>query len=302
MNLIIEIISTALSTSVPIILAAFGGLFTWHANVFNISMEGMMLVSAFTTVVGSYFFESWQMGMLFGLIGSIVISLIFAFFVLKMKTGEFITGIAINTFAAGATTYFMRQLFNVKGSLISPRIQSMPSLQLDWLESIPFFGPIINGHPFVLYLTFIVIGPIISMLIFKTPFGLRLRACGQDSKVIDSVGVKSGRLKMLAIVICGALCGIAGSYLSIGIMRMYTENMSNGRGWISLAIIIVSGGRPLVVMLLGLVFGIMNGLGLALQQFNVPNQLTDMLPYIAVLFALFFNSQRTIRFSKKRSA
>ncbi len=302
MNLIIEIISTALSTSVPIILAAFGGLFTWHANVFNISMEGMMLVSAFTTVVGSYFFESWQMGMLFGLIGSIAISLIFAFFVLKMKTGEFITGIAINTFAAGATTYFMRQLFNVKGSLISPRIQSMPSLQLDWLESIPFLGPIINGHPFVLYLTFIVIGPVISMLIFKTPFGLRLRACGQDSKVIDSVGVKSGRLKMLAIVICGALCGIAGSYLSIGIMRMYTENMSNGRGWISLAIIIVSGGRPLVVMLLGLVFGIMNGLGLALQQFNVPNQLTDMLPYIAVLFALFFNSQRAIRFSKKRSA
>lgn len=292
MNLLIEILKSALPTSIPILLAALGGLFTWHANVFNISMEGMLLASAFMSVVGSYYFESWAMGLLFGVSGSILISLLFAFFVLKIKTGEFITGIAINSFVSGATTYFLRQMFNVKGSLIDSRIVALPKWNIPIIKDIPFIGEIISGHAFPLYLTFLVIVPLVHIIIYKTPFGLRLRACGQDFKVVDSVGIKANNLKLTSIIICGILCGIGGNYLSLGIMRMFTEGMSNGRGWISLAIIILSSGNPIKVLVVCLIFGITSGTGLALQQINVPNQFTDMLPYLAVIIALYLNSEK----------
>ena len=292
MSLIIEILKSALPASVPILLAALGGLFTWHANVFNISMEGMLLTSAFTSVVGSYIFESWAMGLLFGVVGSVVISLLFSLFVLKMKTGEFITGIAINSFVTGATTYFLRQMFNVKGSLIDPRVAALPKWDIPIIRDIPVIGDVINGHAFPLYITFILIVPLVYIAIYKTPFGLRLRACGQDSKVIDSVGIKADKLKFTSIIICGVLCGIGGNFLSLGIMRMFTENMSNGRGWISLAIIILSGGNPVKVFIVCLIFGITSGAGLTLQQINIPNQFTDMLPYLAVLIALYLNSRQ----------
>lgn len=292
MNLVIEILKSALPASIPILLAALGGLFTWHADVFNISMEGMLLTSAFTSVVGSYLFGSWEMGLLFGILGSMLISLMFAFFVLKMQTGEFITGIAINTFVLGATTYFLRQLFHVKGSLIDPRIVALPKWSIPVVKDIPVIGPMINGHAFPLYVTFFVIVPIVYIVIYKTRFGLRLRASGYDAKVIDSVGIKAQGLKFVSIMICGFLCGIGGNFLSLGIMRMFTENMSNGRGWISLAIIILSKGNPLKVLVTCLIFGVTEGVGLTLQQFKIPNQITDMLPYVAVLIALFINSRQ----------
>ncbi len=298
MNLLIEILKSALPASIPILLAALGGLFTWHANVFNISMEGMLLISAFTSAVGSYLFGSWQMGLLFGIVGSVLLSLLFAFFVLKMNTGEFITGIAINSFVAGGTTYFLRQLFHVKGSLIDPRIVALPKWDIPVLRDIPVLGDILNNHAFPLYLTFLVIVPLVYILIYKTRFGLRLRACGHDAKVIDSVGIKADRLKFSAIVICGVLCGIGGTFLSLGIMRMFTENMSNGRGWISLAIIILSMGNPLKVLSICLIFGITEGLGLTLQQVSIPNQITDMLPYLAVLLALYINSRQAMKKKK----
>ena len=208
MNLVIEILKSALPASIPILLAALGGLFTWHADVFNISMEGMLLTSAFTSVVGSYLFGSWQMGLLFGILGSMMVSLMFAFFVLKMQTGEFITGIAINTFVLGATTYFLRQMFHVKGSLIDPRIVALPKWNIPIIRNIPVIGPMINGHAFPLYVTFFVIVPIVYIVIYKTRFGLRLRASGYDAKVIDSVGIKAQGLKFVSIMICGFLCGI----------------------------------------------------------------------------------------------
>lgn len=290
MGLVIEIIKSALPAAIPILLAALGGLFTWHANVFNISMEGMLLVSSFCAVAGSCLSGSWIVGMLCGIVGSMLISVLFWFFVLKIKAGEFITGIAINTFALGATTYFLRQIFNVKGSLVDSRIQALPKWNIPLVKDIPILGNMLSGHAFPLYIAILIVVPLVYILIFKTSFGLRLRAAGHDAKVLDSVGVKSNHFKFYSILICGFLCGIGGTFLSLGYMRMFTENMSNGRGWISLAIIIVTKGHPVKTLLMCLLFGLTAGLGLALQVTNIPSQFTDMLPYVMVLIALFLNS------------
>lgn len=291
MNLLIEIIKSALPASVPILLAALGGLFTWHANVFNISMEGMLLASSFTAVLGSYYSGSWIVGLICGILGALVISLLFSFFVLKMKTGEFITGIAINTFTVGFTTYLLRAIFNVKGSLIDPKIVGVPKINFGFLKNIPIIGGIIHGQSILLFVAILVIVPICQIYLYKSPFGLRLRASGKDKKVVDSLGIKSDILSFKAIIICGILCGIGGTFLSLGLMTMFTENMSNGRGWISLAAIIVAQGNPINVLQICLVFGLMEGLGMAAQQFDIPSQITSMLPYIAVLVALYINSK-----------
>jgi len=290
-ELIAEVIRSSIPAAIPILLAALGGLFTWHANVFNISMEGMLLASAFSAVVGSYFFESWIVGILFGIAGALFISLLFGFFVFKMKAGEFITGIAINTFVLGLTTYMLRAIFSVKGSLINSRIKGIPKLNIPIIENIPIIGRIISGHSVLVYISIIIIVPVCYILLYKTPFGLRLRASGQDSKVVDSIGLKSIALSFKAILICGFLSGIGGSFLSLGYMTMFTENMSNGRGWISLASIIVTKGNPVLVLAVSLIFGLMEGIGLVLQKYQLPSQITSMLPYIAVLIVLYANSK-----------
>lgn len=299
MSLIIEVFRSALPATVPIMLAALGGLFTWHADVFNISMEGMLLASAFFGVLGSYIFESWIAGIIFGILGGVVISLLFSFFVLKMKSGEFITGIAINTFVLGASTYALREIFNVKGILINPRIKGFPTIDIPILDRIPILGEILNGHSLVLYASFLLIVPLCYILLYKTPFGIRLRASGFDSNVVDSLGIKSNRLSFISIIACGILCGIGGSFLSLGYMTMFTENMSNGRGWISLAIIIVTKGQPLKVMLIGLLFGLLDGLGLTLQLYNIPSQITGMIPYVFVIIVLFYNAKSTKKVSSQ---
>lgn len=291
MNLIIEIIKSALPAAIPILLAALGGLFTWHANVFNISMEGMLLASSFTAVLGSYYSGSWIIGLICGILGALLISLLFSFFVLRMKTGEFITGIAINTFTVGFTTYLLRSIFNVKGSLIDSKIIGVPKLNIELLKSIPIIGSILHGQSILVFVAIIIIVPICHIYLYKSPFGLRLRASGKDKKVVDSLGIKSDMLSFKAIIICGILCGIGGTFLSLGLMTMFTENMSNGRGWISLAAIIVAQGNPIKVLQICLIFGLMEGMGMAVQQFNIPSQITSMLPYLSVLVALYINSK-----------
>ena len=292
MSLLIEILRSTLSVSIPILLAALGGLMTLHANVFNISMEGMLLVSSFFAVLGSYFFESWIIGVLLGIFSGIIVSLIFAFFVLKLKAGEFITGIALNTFAAGLTTYLLRAIFNVKGTLIDSRIVGIPKIDIPFINKLPILAGIINGRSFIMYVALIAIVPLVNYIIFKTPFGLYLRGVGLNSNVIKSVGMNPDTIKLKSILICGVLCGLGGAFLSLGYMTMFIENMSNGRGWTSLAAIILTNGKPYLVMLVSLIFGLMEGIGFALQDFNIPSQLTSTLPYLSVLVALYINSRK----------
>lgn len=290
MNLLIEMLKASLLAATPVILASLGGAYTYHAGVFNIAMEGMMLIGAFMAVVGSYLTGSWVAGMFFGLLGGLTAAFIFAFFAVYMKTDEFVTGIAINMLALGGTTYFLRQLFKVKGAFMSPRIKPIPSWDIPLLDQIPFIGDLFSGHPFVVYVGLLLV-VLIEYHIFKTRFGLRLRATGEDAKTVDSVGVSSNGIKTYAILLSGLLCGLAGVFLSLGYVSLFAENMSNGRGWIALAVIILTRGRPLGLLLMSLIFGFFDGLGLSLQSTMIPSQFTQMVPYLATIVALYMYSK-----------
>ena len=297
MNLFIEIVRSSLASAVPVLLVALGGAYSFHANVFNIAMEGMMLTSAFSTVAISYATGSWVWGLVGGIAGSLIISLIFAFFILKLKTGEFITGIALNLFTTGATTYLLRQIFNVKGALISPNIIPLPRIDIPLIKDIPVLGTILSGQNILVYIALIVIVPLVYFQFYRSRMGLRLRATGFDSRAVDSVGIKSDPIKFQSLIICGLLCGLGGTALSLGYMSLFTENMAAGRGWIALAIIILTQGQPIGILLLSILFGVFEGVGLSLQNVGIPNQFTSMLPYISTIVALFIFSRR----QKKKS-
>jgi ABC-type uncharacterized transport system permease subunit len=297
MKILIGLITGMMSGATPILLAALGGTLTFYAGVFNIAMEGMMLTGAFFAVLGSYFLHSWLAGVLLAVLGSLLLAAIFILFAVFLKTDEFVTGIALNLFALGATTYLLRRIFQVKGVFANPGIQPIPTLHIPGIESIPVVGAILSGQNLVIYLA--VLATVWSAyLVFRTRFGLRLRAAGYNAASLETSGVSPQRVRAVSLLLCGVLCGLAGAFLSLGYVVLFTENMSAGRGWISLAAIILVNGNPWGIALISLVFGFFDGLGLLLQGNNVPSQFTAMIPYLATLVALYFYSVRDRREKK----
>jgi len=280
MRLLIGLLNGSLSAATPILLAALGGAFTYYAGMFNIAMEGMMLVAAFCAALGSYFSGSWLVGVLCGVLGSTLMALVFIAF-----------AIGLNLFAVGATTYLLRQIFDVKGSLASPRIQAIPAIDIPFIRSIPFLGEILSGQNLIVYITGLAVLAC-GYLIFRTPFGLRLRAAGYNAPALDASGVPTWKMRVAALLLCGVLFGLAGSFLSLGYVRLFAENMSAGRGWIALAAIILVSGHPGGIALVSLLFGFSSGLDLFLQSYNIPAQFTGMVPYLATLIALYVYARR----------
>ncbi len=290
-NIFTGLINGTIAGATPILLAALGGSFTFYAGVFNIAMEGMMLGAAFFAVLGSYYLHSWLLGILCAILGSLLLALIFILFAVVLETDEFLTGIALNLFALGGTTYLLRQIFGVKGSFTNAAIVPIPRLELPWLAQIPAIGPILAGQNLVVYLALLAtVGS--AWFIFRSRFGLRLRAAGYNAPALAASGVSVARVQSWSLLICGVLCGLAGAFLSLGYVRLFSENMSAGRGWISLAAIILVKGNPWGIAVISLLFGFFDGVGLLLQRYGVPSQFSTMAPYVATLGALYVYSVR----------
>jgi simple sugar transport system permease protein len=290
MNVFIGLINGMIASCTPILLAALGGSLTYYAGIFNIAMEGMMLSGAFFAVLGSYYFQSWPLGILFAILGALLMALIFILFSVVLKVDEFVTGIGLNLFSLGITTYLLRQIFKVKGAFANPDIVPIPRLHIPLIAEIPILGRILSGQNLIIYIT--VLATILTWyLVFKTRFGLRLRAAGYNRTCLDTSGVSANRIRIWSLLICGVLCGLAGTFLSLGYVTLFSENMSAGRGWISLAAVILVSGHPVGIALISLLFGFSDGLGLYLQSV-LPSQFTSMVPYVATLIALFVYSVR----------
>lgn len=297
MNVLIGLINGMIVSATPILLSALGGSLTYYAGIFNIAMEGMMLNGAFFAVIGSYYFHSWIMGILFAIVGAILMALVFILFSVVLKMDEFITGIGLNLFALGLTTYLLQQVFHVRGMFSNPEIVPVPALTIPLIKDIPILGSILSGHNLLVYLTIIAVIAV-RYLVFKTRFGLRLRAAGYNRTCLDTSGVSANRIRIWSLILCAVLCGLAGAFLSLGVVTGFTKNMSAGKGWISLAAVILVSGNPTGVALISLLFGFTDGLGLFLQK-SLPSQFTSMVPYVATLVALFIYS---VRLKKKQPA
>jgi simple sugar transport system permease protein len=280
------------AATTPVLLAALGGAFTYYSGMFNIAMEGMLLVAAFCAVLGGFLSGSWLVGLICAILGGVCVALLFILFAIVLRTDEFVTGIALNLLALGSTTYALRQIFKTSGAFQNPGIPAIPALDIPGLSSLPVVGPLFFKQNLIVYVAVMLIG-LAAYVIFRTRYGLRLRAAGHNAQALDTAGVPATRVRVWALLACGVYCGIGGAFLSTGYLQLFGENMSAGRGWIALAAIILVSGNPWGIALISLLFGLADGVGLLLQGNGLPPQITDTLPYVATLIALWVYARRT---------
>lgn len=269
----------------PILFASLGAMISDRAGVINIGLEGMMLIGALAGVLGSWATNSVILGLAIALFASMSMAAIMAYFALNLKTNIIITGIAINLLAAGLSVFLLYIFTGNKGVSSSIVSLTVPSLDIPIIESIPFFGAILSGHNILTYLAFLfVLGTYI--ILFKTRFGIRLRAVGENAKSAQSVGINVGFYQYSALIISGLLAGFGGAYMSMGYVSWFSAGMTSGRGFIALAASAMGRATPLGTMLSALFFGFTDNLSNLLQTYNFPPEFVRMLPYLATIIGL----------------
>lgn len=279
------IIHSTFVAATPLLLAALGETVVERAGVINIGLEGVLLMGAFAGMIGCYFTGSPLVGILLGGISGLLLTLLFAGLTVGCNADEIVVGVSINLLAVGLTGVLYRGVFGVTGQALT--VTTFDPLSLPLLSSIPFLGPALFQHTLLVYLAVLLV-PFLSFLLFHTRVGLQLQAVGEHPQAAETLGISVAWVRTTALSIAGVLGGIAGSYLSLAYANTFIENMSAGRGFIALAIVIFGRWRPGGVLAGSLLFGAATALQFHLQALGlaVPYQLMLMLPYLLTLLAL----------------
>lgn len=275
----------------PIVLCASGGLYCQMAGAPNITLEGAMLMASFAGVAGSYYTGSAVMGLLCAIAGSLMINILFGFLHLRLGGEGTITGFAINSLSLGLTTFLLRSMFNVTGTLVDDRIIGLPKYSVPILKDIPVIQQLFTNHTLCTYFSWIFI--ILTYIIFyRTKYGMNIRACGENPTAASAVGVSVNTIRWSTILISGIMSGLAGAQISLGYLSMFSENMTSGRGFIALAAIMLSGGRPIAMFVAALLFGVAEGLSNQAQLTTVSSHLILTLPYLMVIIVLLLQPEQ----------
>ena len=285
----------------PILLAALGGLICARAGVFNIALEGLILAGAFGGVAGSFFFGGASLGVLTAILAGMAVAALFAITAIGFRGNAIVVAIAINLLVSGLTAFLLRALFGVRGAFQDPRLQGLAGIDLTGIEGVPVVGPMVSGQTWIVFMVLPLVGAV-HVLLFRHRLGLRLRGVGENPEAARSLGVGSGRLQATALLMCGALCGLAGAQLSLGNVRLFVEDMSGGRGWMAVVAVMAGREHPLGVLGASVLFGFCDALGFRLQGLKIPSEFTGMLPYVATLAGLMIFQSRRQRARKKRVA
>lgn len=274
-----------LRVSTPIILAGMAAIVSERAGVVNIAIEGMMLTSALTGVIISAYAESWQLGLLSGVLVSMLMSLILAYFILKLKANTIMCGLAINTMAKGGTVFVLYLLTGNKGASTALRSMSVPQIHLPIIKDIPILGEILSGQNLLTYFAVIMVA-LLHVFIFRTRMGTRISAVGENASAVESVGISVNKTRYFALVMSGFFSGVAGIFLSMGYMNGFTANMTSGRGFIALAANSMGQNTPWGTLLAALIFGAADSAANSLQVLKVPTQFIQMIPYATTILGI----------------
>ncbi|MBP3891203.1 MAG: ABC transporter permease [Solobacterium sp.] len=286
-------LNAAFRMSAPLILGIAGYCFCRKAGIMNIALESFMLISAFFALLGSYLTKSYFVGTLFGIAAGTILSALYGLFTFHLGANGLITGVGFNLSGWGLTTMLLVMIFNTRGATNVGAV-SFPTLDLPIINSIPFIKDIFNNQTILVWLAPILIA-IAYVVMYKTTFGLRIRALGLNPQAAETAGVSVVKYRWIAMLVSGACMGLAGTFLSLNSLAMFTENMSGGRGFMVMASTMVADGNPLKAMLYGLIFGYCQALSLTWSSLGVPTQLIGILPYFAVLLVLFITNFKNLK-------
>src|ERR1044071_5997425 len=263
----IALLASMVRLATPLILAALGGLYSERAGIINIALEGLMLAGAFTAATVTYYSRNPWVGLLAAVAAGVVVASIHAVACIRFKADQVVTGMAINILFLGVPALLSGALFDSTGA--TPQIP-----QQDLLP----YAPMI--------IAFLLV-PLTWYVLNRTPFGLRLRAVGENPEAADTAGVSVARIRYTGVLLSGALAAIGGAYLAIGQSSLFTRNMSAGRGFIALAALIFGKWRPVQTMLACLLFGFAEAVAIQMQGVvKIPVQFIQIIPYVLTIVML----------------
>lgn len=299
METLIQLLDLTVRSAVPLLLACLAGLYSERSGIVDIGLEGKMLGGAFAAAAAAAVTGSAWLGLGAGVIVSVGLALVHGFASITNRGNQIVSGVAINFIAAGAAALLGNAWFNQGGR--TPQLGNEARFNpLDWpfaqaVADVPVIGLIyeelISGHNLIAYFAFIMV-PVTWWILFRTRFGLRLRAVGENPAAVDTAGISVSWARYRAVICCGILCGFAGAYLSIGVSAGFVKDMTAGRGFIALAALIFAKWRPVAAMWACLLFGFLGAIeiryqGVALPVVGVmPVQLMQALPYILTVVLL----------------
>ncbi|NLA05819.1 MAG: ABC transporter permease [Firmicutes bacterium] len=289
-NIVTAVFSTAflfslLRVSTPLVLAAMGGLIAERSGAINIGLEGLMLFGAFTALVFSSWTHNPWLALLMAMISCVIFSALLAIFHLHLKADIILAGIALNILALGLTSFLMFLITGIKGYSSGVLVTPLPDIELPFIKNIPVISSL-SGHSIVTYLA---LASVICAYIYlyKTVPGLRLRSVGSNPAAGQASGVSIMKIQWAAILISGALCGLAGAQLSISTTKLFVNGMVQGRGFIAFAAVLLGDKKPFRVFLGALIFGAFDTLSITFQVLSkFPSQFVYIIPYVATLVAL----------------
>ena len=273
--------------SVPLTLGALSGILCERAGVVNIGIEGMMLTSAFVSTVFASISHNLWIGLLSGVIAGGVMGLIHAVLSIKYKINQIISGTVINIFATGITSYLSSKFLQKTDFQYLNEPGMFSQIQVPGLSQIPFIGPILFSHNmYVFAMVFFVL--LITFLLYKTRWGLRVRAVGEHPKAADTLGINVFKTRYMAVILGGMMAGFGGTYFTLGSSGRFDEVMTAGRGFIGLAAMIFGNWNPIGSMGAGMLFGFFDSLSVkaSLLQVPLPSEFLGMAPYVATIIVL----------------
>jgi general nucleoside transport system permease protein len=295
------LIAQMFASATPLVFGAIAGMFSERSGVVNIGLEGMMLMGAFWGVYGADKGGNWAVGLVVGMASGGLLALIYAYFAIHLRADQIVGGTAVNFLALGITGYFFFQIYN--GNYVPSGVSTIPNLHIAGLPLNPpnphglvdFLGQAVGNLNYMIWAGFVLV--VVSYIVmFKTPIGLRIRACGEHPRAADTVGINVYLVRYGCVVLSGMLVAAGGVYLSDGAGGgTFNDNMTAGRGFIALAAMIFGNWRPAGAFAAALLFGFSSALALKLQIYS-PQAATlfNILPYLLTLIAVAGVIGRTV--------
>jgi general nucleoside transport system permease protein len=276
--------AATLRHATPLAFAAMGGIFSERSGVANIGLEGMMLAGAFFGFLGADKLGSWALGLACAAVAGGLFALVYAFFAIHLRADQIVGGTAINFLALGLTGYLFIDIYGGEGT--PSDVEGIPDVHLGFLEDWYFIGPVFGQLNLMIWLAFLTIVAT-SIVLFKTPAGLRVRAVGEHPRAADTVGISVYATRYRAVTLSGVLAALGGAYLSIGFVNSFNQNMTVGRGFIALAAVIFGNWKPWAAAAATLLFGFSSALSIRLPEYSDSAAvLFQALPYVLTLIAV----------------
>ena len=280
-----SVFATVIRQTSPILLVALCAGVCSKVKVFNIALEGTLLISAFFAFLTQYFVRNIWLSVLVAMAVAMLITFIMSFFIVKLKGQPMIVGMAINTFALGFTTFLLSMVFNTKGTVTDPTLKGLPKITLPVIKDIPVVSTMFSSLTIIDYAAF-VLAVVMYVIMYKTVIGFRLRAIGVNKSAASSLGVNVERYQIVATTLSGSMIGLAGCLLSLGSVTLFIQNISAARGYVALAANNLCQGHPLGCLLSSALFGFTKALAQVLQNTAIKQQLLECIPYIATIVAM----------------